>query len=723
MKKTAIFFVILFNTILLSAQNVPNNIFYKSFAFTSKGEIVKNKKIIVEISILRDNSTGTLVYKEIHNPQTNLIGEYILQIGEGTPVFEGETTNFNSIDWDLYKYFIKVRTDTGQDAVVNGLNFTELYEFGSVPYANYSAKSFVADSLSSPVRINFSQLKDVNISSPADKQFVAWDASTQKWITADPTGDPGVFVRTDGTKDLTGDWTISSNNIILTSGNLKSNSFSTNSGVTISDFSDDILLADSSANSLITEKAVKTYVDNLLLNGAWIKNANYIYVTGIQNVGIGISNPTHKFEVNSAGSGVVFYGNFSGTVPDLGAGTRMSFYPSKASFRAGQINTKPDYWDNANVGNYSAAFGLDTKASGSSSFSAGNNNVAAGNSSVSFGKDNSSGSLYSFSSGSSNSVTGISSAAIGTNILAHGDYSFATGNSSRTGNVSGVGGDYSFAFGENSVVEGNYAFSGGYFNTAYANYSFVGGQNSQTSINGIAAFSFGNSTHAKSNYSVAFGLGSITNSMCETVLGKYNYSVGISYNSWISTEALFSLGNGADASNRSNAFVVLKNGNTGIGLGQNSPTYLLEVGKLDDGSSAIANHWLLYSDINLKKELVKIDKSSEKLKTLSGYYFYWKEGIDTSRHIGVIAQEVEKVFPEIVFTNKKGIKAVDYQYFVPAFIEAFKEQDNSISILKEENKILKAENEELKKLINDNLLRIENIEEYIKASSSANIIK
>ena len=60
--------------------------------------------------------------------------------------------------------------------------------------------------------------------------------------------------------------------------------------------------------------------------------------------------------------------------------------------------------------------------------------------------------------------------------------------------------------------------------------------------------------------------------------------------------------------------------------------------------------------------------------------------------IGLIAQEVEELFPELVITDEDGIKSVDYSKMVPVLVEAIKE-------LKSENDDLKARLERLEKLM------------------------
>ncbi len=84
------------------------------------------------------------------------------------------------------------------------------------------------------------------------------------------------------------------------------------------------------------------------------------------------------------------------------------------------------------------------------------------------------------------------------------------------------------------------------------------------------------------------------------------------------------------------------------------------------------------SDINLKDNIDNLENSSEKIKLLNGVSFNWKN--NNERSIGLIAQEVEEVFPEFV-AGKEGSKTVAYSSLVVPLIEAFKEKDEIINDL------------------------------------------
>lgn len=119
-----------------------------------------------------------------------------------------------------------------------------------------------------------------------------------------------------------------------------------------------------------------------------------------------------------------------------------------------------------------------------------------------------------------------------------------------------------------------------------------------------------------------------------------------------------------------------------VGIGVRNPGYKLQVGNAGDGTEARANAWKTFSDARLKTNLSKLTDPLDMISQINGYYFNWNTGTDKKRQVGIIAQEVEKVLPEVVSEDKEGIKSVDYGKLAPLLIESIKQ--------------LKLENEELK---------------------------
>ena len=84
------------------------------------------------------------------------------------------------------------------------------------------------------------------------------------------------------------------------------------------------------------------------------------------------------------------------------------------------------------------------------------------------------------------------------------------------------------------------------------------------------------------------------------------------------------------------------------------------------------------SDIRLKENIQPIQNALEKVESISGNTYDWKEGYDEihshkGNDIGVIAQEIEEILPQIVTNRDNGYKAVQYEKIIPLLIEAIKE--------------------------------------------------
>jgi hypothetical protein len=90
------------------------------------------------------------------------------------------------------------------------------------------------------------------------------------------------------------------------------------------------------------------------------------------------------------------------------------------------------------------------------------------------------------------------------------------------------------------------------------------------------------------------------------------------------------------------------------------------------------------SDKRLKDNITPISNPIEKIQKIGGYEFDWNDKQDTyeGHDIGVIAQEIEEVLPELVTTRDNGYKAVKYEKIVALLIEAIKEQQKQIEELK-----------------------------------------
>lgn len=107
-------------------------------------------------------------------------------------------------------------------------------------------------------------------------------------------------------------------------------------------------------------------------------------------------------------------------------------------------------------------------------------------------------------------------------------------------------------------------------------------------------------------------------------------------------------------------------------------TYNLEVSGSIRASSGILSN----SDERLKENIYPIDNAVSRVSQIEGVYFDWKDK-EEPRQVGVIAQQVEKVLPEVVSVDKNSYLSVDYSKIVPLLIEAINEQSSIIMDLEE----------------------------------------
>ena len=128
------------------------------------------------------------------------------------------------------------------------------------------------------------------------------------------------------------------------------------------------------------------------------------------------------------------------------------------------------------------------------------------------------------------------------------------------------------------------------------------------------------------------------------------------------------------------AFKVSGSGATYIG-GKATVANGLEVTGSIDASGDITAYFS--SDERLKDNITPIEGALDKINQIGGYEFDWNNNSEHSGHdVGVIAQEIEKVLPELVVNRDNGYKAVRYEKIVALLIEAIKQQQLQIDELK-----------------------------------------
>lgn len=193
----------------------------------------------------------------------------------------------------------------------------------------------------------------------------------------------------------------------------------------------------------------------------------------------------------------------TGSIPAQASGTRVMWSPSRAAFRAGQVDGFQ--WANENTGNHSVAMGNNTTAVGAQSVAMGNGTTASGQHSVAMGNGTTASGARAVALGQVNTASGSASTALGGGTVASGPASTALGNSTdATGNNSIAMGQQTTASGQNSTATG---------------------QNTEAS--GLASTAMGSGTVASAENSTAIGGGTTASGVASTAMGAFTTASGL----------------------------------------------------------------------------------------------------------------------------------------------------------------------------------------------------
>jgi hypothetical protein len=121
-----------------------------------------------------------------------------------------------------------------------------------------------------------------------------------------------------------------------------------------------------------------------------------------------------------------------------------------------------------------------------------------------------------------------------------------------------------------------------------------------------------------------------------------------------------------------------------VGIGDTDPAYRLELpNQSGAGGRGRASAWVAYSSRRWKTNIRPIEDALDKVQSLRGVRFDWKE--DGRADIGMVAEEVGEILPDVVDYEDNGVdaKALDYGRLVALLIEALKEQQAKIAELEE----------------------------------------
>ncbi len=451
-----------------------------------------------------------------------------------------------------------------------------------------------------------------------------------------------------------------------------------------------------------------------------------------QNVGIGTTMPLARLHV--ADSSVLFSASgypilTPGQPPIQGLGRRMMWYSDKAAFRAGFVDGSQ--WNKDSIGMASFAGGYNAKASGNQSVSLGLGTSASGLSSIALGV----GAI----------ASGEGAVAIGFDCIASGDISTAMGykTTAKSGLETTVGTcntnytptslinwfptDRLFVVGNGSeqsmrsdamviLKNGNIGI-GNSLPSFKLSFAPVLGDKISLWSNSTNSYGFGIQSSLLQIHTdisatdIVFGYGSST-AFSETMrikgtgnvgIGNPNPNAKLDVNGTIRFSNVDCINNFCPPNsairltpnlhlNATTDYAVIVNWDN-INAGTDSPSF--RVGNGDAADVFFVNYsgdaWLQgtltqASDIRLKKDIQPLQHSLEKITKLNGYNYHWKSSnLSSDLQTGVIAQEVQKQFPELVHEDANGILSVNYSGLIPVLMESTKELKDQIEELKKQN--------------------------------------
>jgi Chaperone of endosialidase/Head domain of trimeric autotransporter adhesin len=402
----------------------------------------------------------------------------------------------------------------------------------------------------------------------------------------------------------------------------------------------------------------------------------------------------------------------------------------------------------------SFAVGYGAWATGDAAIAIGTNCSSTGYHSMAFGSETTSSGIYSFAIGNSNTASGNYSTALGSQNSSIGNFTTTLGAAlTAQSYVSVVAGRYNIISGSNnswvntdpllvigngsSIYNPNNALtllknSNLGLNTATPQYQL----SFKDDLGDKISFYYGNTSNTTNHYGIGvqaakfqlftpsddddlvFGYGRSA-AFTENVRFKGSGLVGIGVNDpsefldvngrmrvrhrpgntagvWMSNDVnSTAVGDGAFYGLKSNT-------EAGIFIGGAWRFGITNSGNMTVGGTVTASCGVLVcSDLRYKKNITSLNNSLDNILKINGvrYDFKKEEFIERNfsdkNQIGFIAQEIERILPEMVFTDEKGYKSVDYARLTPVLVEAMKEQQKMIDDLRKANVDLKNVNDRL----------------------------
>ncbi len=634
---------------LLNAQ-VPQGFNYQAVARDAQSSLIKNSPLPVMITIQSDSLGGTIFWQELHSSVTTTDNGIInLVIGKGTRQNSSTVTSFDAINWNVTPKFLKTEIN------YNGWKSMGTSRLWSVPYA-MTARDLTTGKLG--IKGTTTNLEEAIFEvKNKDGQiiFAVYNEGVRIYVDDGAKGPKGGFAvgGFDMTKETKREYLVVSDDSIRMYLDSNINTKGPKGGFAVGGFD-------------MTKGTIQNYLDVSA-------DSTRIYV---KNQAKGSKGGFAVGGFDATKGPVIPFVNLSLKNYSIGqeAGVNITDgeFNSFLGYRAGKSLKDGDC--NIFIG-YQSGFNT------------------LGTLNIPGGSEGSWNCFIGYQAGYSN-IHGANNTFIGSSAgrSTDSDHNTCLGSNSGTNNTG-----YSNTFigsyaGMKNTIGGYNVFLGrgaGWNIQDGSGNTFIGSGAGANIKSGQENIIIGSGA-AGENYFAGSGTGS-----SNIIIGnRAGYSLS-------NTSSNIFIGNEAGYNETGSNLLVIENSSSSTPLVYGN----FETNKVNINGDLAALTVNTLSDIALKQNIIQLTDVIEKLNLIRGVYFDWDLSGNTGlllkegRQIGVIAQEVEKVYPELVMIDDKGFKMVDYSKLTPILLEAVKEQQQKITSYKAENDDLRSELETLREKV------------------------